>query len=119
MGIVSLIKNKQISLAVWTLLSAIGYIAIMGLTYGQFDKNILLLHVESEWVCFGIIAATPFVFSFLPGSKPVFSQWLLAGVFIARFTYISLTIPPFVARVQMIKHIQEQMKKKGITKLAL
>ena len=118
-GMINLIKNRQIVLAAWSLLSCIGYFIIMGLTYGKYDNNVLLFHIESEWVCFSILAATPFVYSFLPGSRPSIVQWLVTGLFVIRLVYIFVTLPAFTTRNQLKEQILGQMRKKGITKLAI
>ena len=67
-GMATLIKNKEKKLAVWTLVSVLGYIMIMGLTFTDNNYDTRLFHIESEWSGIGIIVATPFVFAFYPNS---------------------------------------------------
>ncbi len=104
-GIINLVKNGQIALTTWVLLTGLGYFIVMGLTYGKTDENFDLIHVESEWVCFGIIAATAWVFSFLPGRKSALISCLLTGIFVVRLVYIGITIPMFSARNEVKDHI--------------
>ena len=118
-GIVSLIRSNQKLLAVWTAVTVVGYIIIMGLTYGDLDAATQLFHIESEWSCIGIIIATPFVFALLPEIKTSIASYMLAGIFVTRLVYIISFLPPFTTRINMTEQILVQMRKKGITKLAL
>jgi hypothetical protein len=119
LGLIQLFKDKKNLLAIWTLLSCIGYIILMGITYRLEDFNTRLCHIELEWQSLGIIVATPFVFSFLPKLKPSISIWLLIIIFITRMGYIGTAIPAFRWRIQFQEKVIAQMKKKNITKLAL
>ncbi len=118
-SIVVLAKNKQRALAIWTFISTVGYIVIMGLTYGDLDGKTLLFHMESEWACIGIIVAAGFVFTFLPQLKYSVAACLLTGIFVARLVYMLFFLPPFTARTDFKQQVFNQMRKKGITKLAL
>jgi hypothetical protein len=118
-GTASLVSKKKWKLAGWTIASFLGYIAIMGLTYSELGTDTLLFHIESEWSAIGIIAATPFVFSYLPTAKFSFSSAALIAVFCVRLIYISHTIPDFSWRIHFQNEVFTQMKKKGISKLAL
>ena len=116
-SIVVLIKKKKTALAIWTFVSVLGYVIIMGLTYA--NNNTPLFHIESEWSCIGILIATPFAFTLLSDIKPMVGIWLLSGIFIIRLVYILSSITSFTARIDMEKEILVNMKKKGITKLIL
>jgi len=118
-SMVSLIKNKKWGLATWTFISVLGYLIIMGLTYGDEDSNVLLLHIESEWACIGILVSAGFVFTFLSRLRPVTASCLLAGIFIARLVYIGIGISSFCLRTDTDEQILAQMRKKGIAKLVL
>ena len=115
----ALIADKKQILAAWTLLSFAGYLSIMGLCYGSYDDTTLLMHIESEWSCISIIGATPFVFNFLPRLKPPKATVLLSGIFIVRLVYIMSFLPSFTLRNDMEERLLTQMRKKGITKLAI
>lgn len=118
-GMVSLISSKQRLLAVWTVMSCIGYIMLMGLSYGDLDKNVLLFHIETEWESIGIIIAAPFVFSLLPRLKTSASIAILAIIFITRMCYIATAVPAFSWRISFQERVFTEMKRKNITKLAL
>ena len=118
-SIVTLIKNKKKLLALWTFVSVLGYIIIMGLTFGKPNSPSLLFHIESEWACIAIIVATPFVFTFLPKLKFPTAIWLLSGIFIIRLVYIISSLSPFLSRTNLTEQILSQMRKKQIPKLAL
>jgi len=118
-SMVSLIKYKQKALAAWTFIAALGYFIIMGLTYGDLDNKVQLFHIESEWSCISIIVAAGFVFTFLPRLKPLTAGCFLVGIFIIRLIYICIGISSFVLRTHLNEQVLAQMRKKGITKLAL
>lgn len=119
LGVISLIKVKEKKQLVWTLVSIVGYISIIGLTYSDFDSSIALFHIESEWACLAILVAAPFVFNFLPGIKPTNAILALTTVFIVRVVYICMAIPVFSERINFQEHILAKMREKGITHLAI
>jgi hypothetical protein len=118
-GITSLFKSGKKGLAIWTLFSCLGYVILMGLTYKNEGKDVGLYHIEVEWTGISIIMATPFVFSFLPRLKPFQSVAILIAVFAVRIAYIGASAPMFTWRTHFRDQVLEQMKKKGITKLAI
>lgn len=118
-GIVYLAKERKIQLLVWTVISVMGYIVLMGLSYGDMDANTLLCHIELEWECLGLIVATPFVFVVLPKIKTSTASLLLACIFIIRLVYILSFSPAYSLRTKMEEDILSRMRKKEITKLAL
>ena len=118
-GITQLLSEKNRPAAIWTILFCIGYIVLMGLTYGGEDEHTLLAHIELEWQCLGIIAATPFVFSLLPAVKGRTGILLLAIIFAVRLFYIGAAAPKFIWRTHFQDDVLAGMRKKGITKLAL
>jgi len=119
-GIVILIKERKWPLLLWTLLFTIGFYTLMALTYGNslYDRH-TLFYMESEWMSFSLILAAPFVFNFLPCLQARNAAWLLAFIFIVRFTYILEAAPVFTARIAFIERGLQQMRKKGLTKLVL
>jgi len=118
-GIIYLAIERKIMLLVWTVISVAGYIALMGITYADHDANTLLCHIELEWQCLGLVAATPFVFAFLPKLKPVPAALVLVMIFAVRFTYIAHSLIALENRYQYTVRVMKQMKKKGIDKLTL
>jgi len=113
---VSLVKYNQKALAAWTFISTLGYLIIMGLTYGDQDSKVLLLHIESEWACISIIVSAGFVFTFLPRLKPLAASSLLVGIFVIRLVYICVSLSSFGLRIRVNEEILAQMRKKEIAK---
>ena len=119
LGIASLLRKGEKLLAAWTIIACLGYLILMGITYANLDNNVFLFHIETEWTSLAIIVSTPFVFSFLPGLKTSIAGCLLTGIFVVRIVYILSFLSPFTLRNEMKEQILSQMRKKGITKLAL
>jgi len=117
-GIISLFKDGKYLLAAFTLVSVLGYVTIMAITYGDMG-SILLFHIESEWTGLGIIMACPFVFSLLPKLKPTPAIVLLAAIFIIRFAYIGMSASKFVQRENLLENVLARMREKNISKLIL
>ncbi len=118
-GFSALVKERKIYAAIWTLLSVVGYIIIMGITYNDPNSNIALFHIESEWASIGIIVAAPFVFTFLPRLEPRSAVLFLSCVLFIRFVYICSAIPSFSWRTNYKYRVMGAMRKKGINKLAI
>jgi hypothetical protein len=118
-GMVSLLKNGEKKLAAWSFISCAGYLIIMALVYKDIDRDPTSIHIDTEWACLGIIIATPFVFSFLPTQKTSIAVGMLSIIFIVKLAYIGAALPVFSWRVHFEESVLVQMKKKGITKLAL
>jgi hypothetical protein len=119
LSIFSLKRTGKKSLLIWTVISCLGYFIIMGLTFGGHDAGFPVFHIESEWSPIAILFTVPFVFSYLPAMTTRSAIMLLAITFIIRIGYICLSIPKFQWRNEFKERVLMQMKKKGITKLAL
>jgi hypothetical protein len=118
-GVANLFIKKKYSLAVWTLLSLLGYMCIMSLTFGGWDENASVFHVESEWFCMSVIVIVPFAFSFLPATNARYMLVLLPAIFIVRFVYIYFAAAPFTMHLQMQEKAITSMKKKGYRNVAI
>lgn len=118
-GLYGLFRSGKKLIGTWVVLSAVGYIIIMGLTYGGEDEHVQLFHIESEWMSLGVIVATAFVFCFLPQIKPVFGILLIVGLFVSRVVYIGGALPEFRWRIAFQEKVLSKMKEKNINKLAL
>ena len=118
-GMVSLWRCEKKLLLAWTIISCIGYLVIMGITYTDFDANFLLCHIELEWGSLAVIIAAPFAFAYLPKLKPSLAIGFLTVIFIVRLAYIGTAYPAFAWRTQFKDDVKAHMKQKGITKLAL
>jgi hypothetical protein len=119
LGVGNLFRTKKWLLATWTVLSVFGYICIMGLTFGKRDGHMYLFHIESEWHCMTILVCAPFVFGLLPYLNIKLAVGFVSVLFIVRMGYIIDNRPPFHWHYKYQEKVIAQMKKKGITKLAL
>lgn len=119
LAVIMLIKQQQKRLAGWVIVSCVGYIIVMGLTYGGLDENVGLFHIETEWQCIGILMAAPFVFGVLPLLRQKQAVIALSAILLIRLTYIGLSVPAFTWRVAFNKKVLAKMKERNITKLAL
>lgn len=117
-SIVILCEHKLYKLLAWTILSSLGYIILIGLTYGTFTY-FALYHIEAEWQSLGILIAAPFVFTFLPAINKNIVILALSVIFITRLIYIGESVPKFTWRTQFQERVLSHMKQKGITKLAV
>lgn len=118
-GLCSLAIARSWKLLGFVMVSAVGYIVIMGLTYGDDNGTMQLFHIESEWQCIGIIVATPFVYSFLPQLSGRVSAILLIAFFTVRFFYIGSSIPQFMNRTALQRKMLYRMEELHISKLVL
>jgi len=118
-GVTALINQGKKALAIWTTVCIVGYIIVMGLTYGGYDKNLLLFHIESEWACIGILVAAPFVYGYLPGAKMKYAICLFVVIVVTRLGYIGYYAGDFSKRVQCEEQVLLKMKQEKITKLAI
>lgn len=114
-----LLKQKKWLLASWTSLSVLGYIILMGVIYGDLDKNIHLFHIESEWASIGILCATSFVCSLTSSFRPLIAFAAVTCIFLIRFVYIFVAAQPFELKYVANQQLAEQMKKRKITNMAL
>ena len=118
-GIASLFAQKQYRLAIWTLLSVLGYMFLVSLSFGGWDATASLFHIESEWLCMSVFLTTPFVFSLLPRVKTAYMPGVIVAIFMIRLIYIYQGIAPFRTHLHMQLSALEKMKSKGMNKVVL
>ncbi len=118
-GMYSLIKKNRKHKAGWTLLVCVGYVIIMGLTYGDYDGEYALFHIESEWGALSVIVAAAFVFEYLDDLKTKTVVLLLLAIFGVRIVYIYKSAKIFSDRNELKEAVLQKMKEKGFTKVAL
>ncbi|PQJ12112.1 hypothetical protein CJD36_010015 [Flavipsychrobacter stenotrophus] len=116
-GLITAWKANKKPLAFWCAAAFTGYVCVMGITYPQGD--ILKFHIESEWQSMAIIMSALFVFYFMPRVEVRKAILLLSVIFIVRIGYIAAARDKFTWRTAFTKEVMVQMKKKGITKLAI
>ncbi|MES2701882.1 MAG: hypothetical protein V4649_04540 [Bacteroidota bacterium] len=118
-GIIALFRQGKKLLAVYSIVAVLGYIVIMGLAYGNLDNNVLLFHIEAEWASLAVIAAAPFVTAFLPAINARMAVVALSLLFVVRFLYIGNACSLFHWRVTFEQKVLAEMRKKGISKMAI
>lgn len=118
-GLWSLYKTDNKRLLAWTIMSCVGYGIVMSLTYGGYDADFALFHIESEWMSLGIICAMPFVFYFLQRLKPATATITVAVIIVIRLGYIYTYAAEYEWRTEFKQKVFAEMKERGITKLAL
>ena len=121
-GLISLILQRKILQAALLVGSVIGYLIVVGLAYSDINDvtvNSCLFHIETEWASLGIIIATPFVYSVLPRMKTRVGLLVLGLIFTIRLGYIYACYPDYTWRTNFKNEVFTEMKKKGITKLAI
>lgn len=118
-GIYALIKNKRKFLAGWTIVFCIGYIVIMGLTYGDYKGEYALFHIESEWGALSVIMAAGFVFEYLSVYKTKTVVLFLLVIFGVRMGYIYNSAKVFSERNVLKEKLLRKMQEKKTWKLVL
>ncbi len=118
-GIYSLVRKKRNYIAGWIILVCVGYIIIMGLTYGDYKGEYALFHIESEWGALSVIMAAAFVFEYLSQLKTKTAVLLLLAIFGVRMVYIYKSAKIFSDRNELKEALHQKMKEKGFTKVAL
>lgn len=118
-GMVSLIQTRKFTLAAWCILSFIGYVLLIGITYSDLNQDVQLFYIESEWQCLSVVIAAPFVFAFLPWLKVNHGVVLLTLMFSIRLVYISVSSEKFATHYNFVESVLLQMKAKNINKLGI
>jgi len=118
-GVYTLIKQKgKIGLR-WTILVCVGYYIIMGLTYGYYQGEYAVFHIESEWSALSVVMSAAFVYNFLGQQKTKTMLLLLLAIFGVRLGYIYNSASAFSIRNEMKEKILAKMHQKGLKKVAL
>lgn len=118
-GMSALVYTKARGLAWWSFAATLGYIIIIGLTYGHEPATLDLYHIETEWQSLGIIIAAPLALTALPRIHRLWSATAVACVFAVRIYFIAQAAPAFLWRSHFKEMVFAQMSKHGITKLAI
>lgn len=119
LGFVSLRGEGRKKQLAWTVVASIGYVIVMGLTYGGYDRNFALYHIESEWASLSIIWGTPFIFSWLPKQKVRVSLLVISTLFLIRICYVTASAQRFKARNEFKSYVMNKMRERGIYRLAI
>lgn len=108
----------------WLLLSLytacmLGYFLLLSITFPAGFGSEMLFYMESQWMAFGIVAATPFVIHFLPQINPYPAAVMVACIFLVRLIYIADASTMFNDRYQALNATVEYLKEHHITKAYL
>jgi hypothetical protein len=114
-----LLKKKGKHIAGWTVLTCVGYIIIIGLTYGDYKGEFALFHIESEWGALSVVMAAAFVFEYLSQLTTKTVVVLLLAIFGVRMGYIYRSAKVFGERNELKNVLLHKMKEKGFSKVAL
>jgi hypothetical protein len=114
----------QIRLKKWLPLAlTVGYVAgffsLVCLTYADAYGRETLFYMESEWMAWGILLATPFVLYVLPRIQPRVAVGIVAVVFAVRLGYIWNAYLYFNKRYETLAAITEMLHKQGTNKVIL
>jgi hypothetical protein len=118
-GMYAMVKKNGKHIAGWTILTCVGYIIIIGLTYGDHKGVFALFHIESEWGALSVIMAAAFVFEYLSQLKTKTVVVLLLAIFGVRMGYIYKSARVFGDRNEIKNVLVRKMKEKGFSKVAL
>jgi hypothetical protein len=118
-GMYAMVKKNGKHIAGWTILTCVGYIIIIGLTYGDHKGVFALFHIESEWGALSVIMAAAFVFEYLSQLKTKTVVVLLLAIFGVRMGYIYKSARVFGDRNEIKNVLVRKMKEKGYSKVAL
>jgi len=119
LGLVALYKAGQKKQLAWVITCTIGYAIVMGLTYGGYDKNFALYHIESEWASLGIILGTPFVFCWLPAQRVKTALVIVSALIVIRVAYIAGSAEKFTIRNNFKSYVLGKMRERGIYRLGI
>lgn len=117
-GVTSLLLQRKYWLAIWSVLTCLGYMVIMSLTFSGWGVDAALFHIESEWLCMSVPALTPFALGYLPVGKGRKAVLFTAGVLLVRMVYIAMAATPFRWHIQFQERAFTQMEQLKENKVA-
>lgn len=118
-GTLALIRLRQWGRLTLYLAYVAGFFSLVCLTYPNAYGHDRLFYMESEWMAWGILLATPFVLHALPALRPRWSVVAAAFIFAVRLFYIGQSFSLFDKRYRSLETISEWLKQQGITKAVL
>ncbi len=115
-GLFFLIKARKATQVGLTLISLTSYFVLICITFPDSYGRELLFYMESQWMAFSIIAATPFVFQVIPqwSAKGITSALIL--IFAIRLLYIANSGIFFHNRFEKLEAAVDHAHQQGITK---
>jgi len=119
LGVSALYKTGQKKQMTWVVTCAVGYVIVMGLTYGGYDRHFALYHIESEWASLGIILGAPFIFSWLSAQKLKTAIVIVSTLLVIRIAYIAGSAERFIIRNDFKSYVLGKMRARGIYRFAI
>lgn len=102
-----------------TVAYGLGFFSLVCLTYRDAYDRHLLFYMESEWMAWAIILATPAVLHVLPGFRPKVAVLAMLLIFAIRVAYIGNSFRLFDARYRTVDAIVTSLHEQHITKAVL
>lgn len=118
-GLAAIIRLKQWGRVAVMLCFALGYFSLVCLTFPNTFARRELFYMESEWMAWAILLATPFVVHSLPALRPRLALMVVSLIYLVRLGYISQSFSLFNERVNRLTTITESLHERGITKAFL
>jgi hypothetical protein len=115
-GIAMQVWLRKWKLLLLTLAYVVGYFSLVCLTYAGAYGRELQFYMESEWMAWGILLATPFVVHVVPRLKPKLALLALVLIFVVRLGYIYRSFLFFDERYRTISGIVDVLHSQGISK---
>jgi hypothetical protein len=118
-GAIMLLRLGQLARLALTLAYAAGFFSLVCLTYRDAYGRELLFYMESEWMAWSIILATPFVLHLLPVLRMRGMLLVTSLIFLVRLGFIYRSYTFFNQRYHVVDGILESLKHQGINKAIL
>jgi len=118
-SIAGALRYKYYGIAFLTLAYALGYFALVCLTYPDATTRGNLFYMESEWMGLAVIAGAAWVYIILPKVKPAYASLALTIVFTIRLIYIGASVPLFHERLMALQHTIDELRARRLDKAIL
>ena len=118
-GQIMLLKERKFLQALLTIGYVVGFYSLICMTYPEAFRIELLYYIESEWMAFAIIVATPFVFQVIPAMRGAVAVGVMAFIFLVRLAYIGYSYRDFDSRFAMLDNLTQTLHQSGIRKAVI
>lgn len=118
-GVFIQIRLRKWLLLAWTIAYTAGFFSLVCLTYFNAYGRELQFYMESEWMAWGIILATPLIVHGLPRMKARLALATLSLIFLVRLVYIYNAFLFFDARYRILDGLSTVLRNEGTHKAIL
>ncbi len=118
-GLAALIRLRQWGRLALLIAYGSGFFALVCLTYPDSYGREMLFYMESEWMAWSLVLATPFVLHVLPHVKPHIALGAIIFIFVVRLAYICASFPFFNERYKKLETITNALRRRHISKAVL